>query len=62
MPSRSQKQHDMMQAAAHDPDFAELVGVPRKTAREFVAADATEGKFQRGRKKGSKNKKSKAEK
>jgi hypothetical protein len=56
MPSKSQKQHDMMQAAAHDPDFASTIGVPQKVAREFITADKKKGKFRLGRKKGSKNK------
>ena len=39
MPSVSKKQHNLMAAAAHNPQFAKKVGVPVKVAKEFVAAD-----------------------
>ena len=39
MPSKSQKQHNLMEAAAHDRAFAKKAGVPQKVAREFVKAD-----------------------
>jgi hypothetical protein len=39
MPSKSAQQHRFMEAAAHDPGFAEKAGIPQKVAREFVAAD-----------------------
>jgi hypothetical protein len=32
-----------MRAAAHDPAFAKKLGIPKKVAREFVAADKTKG-------------------
>jgi hypothetical protein len=39
MPSKSPAQARLMAAAAHDPGFAEKVGVPTSVAREFNAAD-----------------------
>lgn len=39
MPSKSEKQAKLMQAAAHNPAFAKKVGVPTKVAKEFNAAD-----------------------
>lgn len=50
MPSRSLKQHRTMQAAKHNPEFAKKIGIPKKVASEFVAADKSAGKFQ-GKKK-----------
>lgn len=39
MPSKSSKQHRLMEAAAHNPAFAKKAGVPVKVAKEFVSAD-----------------------
>lgn len=39
MPSKSESQHRLMAAAAHDASLAKKAGVPQKVAREFVAAD-----------------------
>lgn len=39
MPSKSPAQRRLMQAAAHNPEFAAKVGVPPTVAQEFVAAD-----------------------
>jgi len=39
MPSKSPAQHRLMEAAAHNPQFAAKAGVPVKVAKEFVAAD-----------------------
>ena len=33
------QQHRFMEAAAHNPAFAEKAGLPQKVAKEFVAAD-----------------------
>jgi hypothetical protein len=44
MPSKTPKQAKLMRAAAHNPAFAEKVGVPPKVAKEFVAADKRKGK------------------
>jgi hypothetical protein len=39
MPSSSKKQHDMMMAVAHSPDFAKKVGIPQSVGQEFAKAD-----------------------
>jgi hypothetical protein len=39
MPSKSAQQHRFMEAAAHNPQFAEKAGIPQKVAKEFVVAD-----------------------
>jgi len=39
MPSKSPEQARLMQAAAHNPEFAAKAGVPVTVAKEFVAAD-----------------------
>lgn len=39
MPSKSPAQHRLMEAAAHDPQFAKKVGVPQSVGKEFVMAD-----------------------
>jgi hypothetical protein len=39
MPSKSAQQHRFMEAAAHNPTFAEKAGISQDVAREFVAAD-----------------------
>lgn len=39
MPFKSQKQANMMRAAAHDKAFAKKVGVPTKTAMKLVRDD-----------------------
>jgi len=39
MPSKSPAQMRMMAAAAHDPEFADKVGVPQDVASEFNQVD-----------------------
>ena len=39
MPSTSDKQRRFMAAAAHDPKFAERVGISQSVARDFNQAD-----------------------
>jgi hypothetical protein len=39
MPSTSKKQHNFMEAVAHNPAFAKKVGVPRSVGQEFSNAD-----------------------
>lgn len=39
MPSKSVKQARTMRAAAKDREFARKVGIPQRTAREFVRED-----------------------
>jgi hypothetical protein len=47
MPSKTPKQKKTMRAAAHNPEFADKVGIPQKVAREFERAD--EAKDRRGK-------------
>ncbi len=44
MPTVSKKQHNFMEAAAHNPQFAEKAGISQGTAEEFVQADMAKGK------------------
>jgi hypothetical protein len=47
MPSKSKKQHNFMEAVAHNPSFAKKVGVPQSVGKDFSNAD--KGKtFKRG--------------
>jgi len=47
MPSTSKKQHNFMEAVAHNPAFAKKAGVPQSVGKEFSNAD--KGKtFKRG--------------
>ena len=47
MPSVSKKQHNFMEAVAHNPSFAKKAGVPQSVGKEFSKAD--EGrKFAKG--------------
>ena len=47
MPSTSKKQHNFMEAVAHNPSFAKKVGVPQSVGKDFSTAD--KGKtFKRG--------------
>jgi hypothetical protein len=47
MPSSSKKQHNFMEAVAHNPSFAKKAGVPQSVGKEFSNAD--KGKtFKRG--------------
>ncbi len=39
MPSTSKKQHNFMEAVAHNPSFAKKVGVPQSVGKDFSAAD-----------------------
>jgi hypothetical protein len=39
MPSHTPKQARTMAAAAHNPEFAQRVGIPQQVAREFNQAD-----------------------
>lgn len=44
MPSTSKKQHNLMEAIAHSPEFAKKAGVPQEVGKGFAAADAAKGK------------------
>lgn len=39
MPSKSAKQHRLMELVAHDPKAAKRLGIPQKVGKEFIAAD-----------------------
>jgi len=39
MPSTSKKQHNFMEAIAHNPGFAKKVGIKQSVGQEFSAAD-----------------------
>ena len=39
MPSTSKKQHNFMEAVAHNPSFAKKVGVPQSVGKDFSTAD-----------------------
>ena len=39
MPSTSKKQHNFMEAVAHNPSFAKKAGVPQSVGKDFSAAD-----------------------
>ena len=54
MPSKSAQQHRFMEAAAHNPAFAEKAGIPQKVAKEFVAADKRAAKKKAAKKKPAK--------
>lgn len=56
MPSKSAQQHSFMEAAAHNPAFAEKAGIPQKVAKEFVAADKRAAKKKPAKKASKKRK------
>jgi hypothetical protein len=39
MPSTSKKQHNLMEAVAHNPGFAKKVGIPQSVGKDFSTAD-----------------------
>jgi len=39
MPSKSGKQHRLMELVAHNPQAAKRLGIPQKVGRDFVEAD-----------------------
>jgi hypothetical protein len=47
MPSASKKQHNFMEAVAHNPSFAKKAGVPQSVGKDFSAADKGR-KFSKG--------------
>lgn len=48
MPSKTLKQHRLMEMLAHNPGKAKMQGGPtRKVAQEFAAADKKSGKFRK---------------
>lgn len=53
MPSKSGKQHRLMEMVAHDPSAARREGIPQNVGRDYVEADKSAGKHFRGAKKKS---------
>ena len=51
MPSKSQKQHNFMEAIAHSPAFARKAGVSQKVGKDFAKADRVTGKYRKKPKK-----------
>ena len=47
MPSVSKKQHNFMEAVAHNPAFAKKAGVPQSVGKDFSSADKGR-KFSKG--------------
>ena len=47
MPSASKKQHNLMEAVAHNPAFAKKVGIPQSVGKDFSNADKGR-KFSKG--------------
>ena len=47
MPSNSKKQHNFMEAVAHNPAFAKKAGIPQSVGKDFSTADKGK-KFGRG--------------
>jgi len=47
MPSTSKKQHNLMAAVAHNPQFAKKVGIPQSVGKDFNQADKGK-KFAKG--------------
>lgn len=47
MPSTSKSQHHLMEAVAHNPEFAKKVGIPMKVGKDFAKADKGK-KFKEG--------------
>ena len=43
MPSTSKKQHNFMEAVAHNASFAKKAGVPQSVGKDFAAADKAAG-------------------
>jgi len=47
MPSTNKKQHNFMEAVAHNPSFAKKAGVPQSVGKDFSSADKGR-KFSKG--------------
>jgi len=52
MPSKSKKQARLMAAVAHNPAFAQRVGIPQSVGREFNQVDAGTGILRKKRVRG----------
>ena len=49
MPTKSPKQHRLMEAVKHSKTFAKKVGIPQSVGREMVAADKRKKERSRGK-------------
>lgn len=45
MTSKSKEQHNLMEGVAHNPAFAQKVGIPQSVGKDFVSADKRSGRF-----------------
>lgn len=43
MPSRSMKQHRLMEAVKHNPEFARKVDIPQSVGEDYITADKAAG-------------------
>lgn len=43
MPSKSPAQHKLMEAVAHNPEFARKAGIPQSVGKDFAASDKAKG-------------------
>jgi hypothetical protein len=59
MPSKSEKQHNAMEAAAHGNS---ALGIPASVAQEFIEADKAAGKYVGKKKKAKKSSKKSSKK
>lgn len=50
MPTVSKKEHNLMEAVAHSPEFAAKAGVPQSVGKDFAAADEKQGRAAQKRK------------
>jgi hypothetical protein len=56
VPSKSLKQHNLMEMVAHSPEAAKRVGIPQSVGQEFVQADKGKKFAKALRKHGNSNK------
>lgn len=54
MPSESKKQHNLMEAVAHNAAFAKKAGIPQKVGREYAKEDAAHELYKNTTSKGRK--------
>jgi len=47
MPSKSKKQHDLMQAVAHSLEFAKKVGIPQSVGKDYIEADKKKSQYKK---------------
>lgn len=47
MPSKSVKQHNLMEAVAHDPGFAARAHIPQSVGQDFAKADKSDKSYKK---------------